>query len=109
MNLHELIDAYGGKRADEVIAGELDIKAMHAADAEAHRLLAELNRRLALAEYDHPIMWRAHLDETDNSIKRQRNLLRAADKDRASGWPPPRAAAHVRADLIAEHGAAGRG
>jgi hypothetical protein len=100
MNLHELIDAYGGKRADEVIAGELDIKAMHAADAEAHRLLAELN---------HPIMWRAHLDETDNSIKRQRNLLRAADKDRASGWPPPRAAAHVRADLIAEHGAAGRG
>lgn len=90
MNLRELIDAYAN--------------AERGAPAEA--LLAELDRRIALAEADNQIMWHSHLNETATSISRQRALLRNADLDEARGWGRPTAEQYVRADLVEEYRAA---
>lgn len=89
-NLRRLFLAFGTANA----AGD---------QAEARRLLAELDRRIALAETDHPIMWRPHLDETEPSVSRQRDLLRNGDNDVERGFRRNPAIEFVRPDLVEEH------
>jgi hypothetical protein len=104
MDLRELVVAYGEAQAQVITEGAMGtIAVMRAQEVKAARLLAELDRRIALAGDDHPIMWRSHLDETEASVRRQRAVLRMANKDRLEGWRLVSAAAHVRADLIEEH------
>ncbi len=107
MNLRELIIAYGDARADVITNGEMvSMAEAVASQAEADRLLAEIDRRIALAQADHQLMWRSHLDGTESSVSRQRALLRNADAEQARGWPRNRGEQYVRPDLVEEHRAA---
>jgi hypothetical protein len=94
VNLLELIDAYALANANARTAENLgdSLQAEH----ETQELRAEIERRLALAEADHPIMWRSHLDNSDSSQRRQRSLIEVAEKDRARGWTPSHAVKHAR-------------
>ena len=104
MDLRELVVAYGEAMATIVNEGEMGtMQAMAAATAEADRLLGELDRRIALAEADHVIMWRSHLDDNARSVDRQRALLRNVDLDEARGWGRGLAERYVQADLVDEH------
>jgi len=62
-------------------------------------LHAEIERRLALGEADHPIMWRSHLDDTERSQSRQRALIRRHAADVAAGRRPYPIIEHCRKDL----------
>jgi len=62
-------------------------------------LHAEIDRRLALAEADHPIMWRSHLDNSDSSQRRQRALIRQHAADVAADRRPYPVVEHCRKDL----------
>lgn len=105
MNFRELIVAYGQACADRAAAEEVPGSRDEAEqrEADATRLLAEIDRRRGLAEMDHQLMWDAHLDERASSIARQKALLVNADLDEARNWPRGHAEQFVRSDLKEAH------
>jgi len=73
VTLLELIDAHATAIAEAHTAENLgDIEHW---EREAFKLRAEVERRLKLADMDHTIMWRVHLDDTERSQQRQRAII----------------------------------
>lgn len=109
MNFLELIDAYAlANRRHYATQNEPgisngpynpDSRETIEASSACLELHAEIERRLALAGADHPIMWRSHLDDNERSQSRQRALIRQHATDVVAGRRPYPAIEHCRKDL----------
>jgi hypothetical protein len=109
MNLLELIDAYAlANRRHYATQSEPgtsngpyspDSRETVEAAGVCLELHAEIERRLALAEADHPIIWRSHLDDNERSQSRQRALIAQHAADVAAGRRPYPVIEHCRKDL----------
>ena len=109
MNFLELIDAYAlANRRHYATQNEPgtsnglyspDSRETVEASGVCLELHAEIERRLKLAEADHPIAWRAHLDDSERSRFRQRELIAQHAADVAAGRRPYPVVEHCRKDL----------
>lgn len=98
MTLLELVQAMVSEAMDAT--QDVGANVVPARWVKYYELRGELHRRLKLAEADHPIMWRSHLDDTENSQRRQRRLIEQHAADAVTDHQPyPIGVEYCRKDL----------
>lgn len=89
LTLTELIDELADASVEAAQCGYVyDTEGEIVASARAVAAKAEIDRRIALAQADHSLIWKSHLDNNARSRRRQASILRYArrhpeDRERA--------------------------